>query len=137
MFLRFLYPKTIWVRTGASCPGKPCAPAQAPGVVAFKRRSQHYGSLGKTMSLFDTSMDGSIDESGGGGGESATSLNNDDDDVAASSNADDSSPSSGGNDESKLLRALLEDARAWEEVTYEDVEDSPISYINARPVVAA
>ena len=37
----------------------------------------------------------------------------------------------------KLLRALLEDARAWEEVTYEDVEDSPISYINARPVVAA
>ena len=26
---------------------------------------------------------------------------------------------------------------AGEEVTYEDIEDSPISYINARPVAAA
>ena len=37
----------------------------------------------------------------------------------------------------KLLRALLSDEKAWEEVTYEDIEDSPISYINARPVAAA
>jgi len=37
----------------------------------------------------------------------------------------------------KLLRALLSDEKAWEEVTYEDIEDSPVSYINARPVVAA
>ena len=37
----------------------------------------------------------------------------------------------------KLLRALLSDEKAWEEVTYEDIEDSPVSYINARPVAAA
>ncbi|GAB3680055.1 UDP-3-O-acyl-N-acetylglucosamine deacetylase [Salinisphaera aquimarina] len=37
----------------------------------------------------------------------------------------------------KLLRALLDDEKAWEEVTYEDISESPVTYINARPVVAA
>lgn len=36
----------------------------------------------------------------------------------------------------KLVRALLEQRDAWEETTYEDSESLPISYINARPVVA-
>lgn len=37
----------------------------------------------------------------------------------------------------KLLRALVQDSKAWEEVTYEDTEEAPISYVNARPVAAA
>lgn len=37
----------------------------------------------------------------------------------------------------KLVRALLEEDRAWEEITYEDSEALPISYINARPAAAA
>jgi UDP-3-O-[3-hydroxymyristoyl] N-acetylglucosamine deacetylase len=36
----------------------------------------------------------------------------------------------------KLVRALLEQADAWEETTYADSEELPISYINARPVAA-
>ena len=37
----------------------------------------------------------------------------------------------------KLLRALLKDENAWEHVTYEDVEQAPVTYVNARPVAAA
>src|SRR5699024_7960070 len=37
----------------------------------------------------------------------------------------------------KLLRALLNDENAWEHVTYEDVEQAPVTYVNARPVAAA
>lgn len=37
----------------------------------------------------------------------------------------------------KLLRELIIQEDAWEEVTYDDVSDSPISYVNARPVAAA
>lgn len=37
----------------------------------------------------------------------------------------------------KLLRALISDEKAWAEVTYEDIEDSPIAYTNARPVIVA
>lgn len=37
----------------------------------------------------------------------------------------------------KLLRALIADRAAWEEVTYDDVETAPVSYVNARPVAAA
>jgi len=37
----------------------------------------------------------------------------------------------------KLLRALLSETKAWEEVTYEDLSESPVAYINARPVIAA
>lgn len=37
----------------------------------------------------------------------------------------------------KLLRALLSDEKAWEEVTFADDEALPISYINARPVTVA
>jgi len=37
----------------------------------------------------------------------------------------------------KLLRALLSEEKAWEEVTYDDIADSPVTYINARPVIAA
>lgn len=37
----------------------------------------------------------------------------------------------------KLLRALLSEEKAWEEVTFEDDEALPISYINARPVGVA
>ena len=37
----------------------------------------------------------------------------------------------------KLVRALLEQERAWEETTYEDSEALPISYINARPAAVA
>ena len=37
----------------------------------------------------------------------------------------------------KLLRALMADHGAWEEVTFPDMEEAPISYVNARPVAAA
>ncbi|WP_423821397.1 UDP-3-O-acyl-N-acetylglucosamine deacetylase [Salinisphaera sp. SPP-AMP-43] len=37
----------------------------------------------------------------------------------------------------KLVRALLEQQRAFEEITFEDSDSLPISYINARPAVAA
>src|SRR5699024_7617523 len=37
----------------------------------------------------------------------------------------------------KLLRALLQNDKAWEQITYEDVAQAPISYIDARPVAAA
>lgn len=37
----------------------------------------------------------------------------------------------------KLLRALMADRGAWEEVTFPDMEEAPISYVNARPVAAA
>ena len=37
----------------------------------------------------------------------------------------------------QLLRALLAQEDAWEEVSYDDVEQAPISYVNARPVAAA
>ena len=37
----------------------------------------------------------------------------------------------------KLLRELIVQKDAWEEVTFDDVEESPISYVNARPVAAA
>lgn len=37
----------------------------------------------------------------------------------------------------KLLRALMAEADAWEEVTFDDVEAAPIAYANARPVAAA
>src|SRR5699024_1478200 len=37
----------------------------------------------------------------------------------------------------KLLRALLQDSKAWEQVTYEDTEQAPVSYVSARPVAAA
>lgn len=37
----------------------------------------------------------------------------------------------------KLLRALMAQKNAWEEVTFDDVEDAPITYVNARPVAAA
>ena len=36
-----------------------------------------------------------------------------------------------------LARALLDQPDAWEEVTYDDAQDSPITYVNARPVSAA
>lgn len=37
----------------------------------------------------------------------------------------------------KLLRALLADEAAWEEVVFDDVETAPVSYVSARPVTAA
>lgn len=37
----------------------------------------------------------------------------------------------------KLVRELMTQTDAWEEVIYDDVEDSPISYVSARPVAAA
>lgn len=37
----------------------------------------------------------------------------------------------------KLLRALMAEPDAWEEVTFEDVDTAPIAYANARPVTAA
>lgn len=37
----------------------------------------------------------------------------------------------------KLVRALLQEQRAFEEITFEDSDSLPISYINARPAVAA
>lgn len=37
----------------------------------------------------------------------------------------------------KLLRALLSEEKAWEEVTFENTDALPISYINAQPVTAA
>lgn len=37
----------------------------------------------------------------------------------------------------KLLRALMAEPDAWEEVTFDDVEAAPIAYANARPVTAA
>ncbi|MES1942878.1 UDP-3-O-(3-hydroxymyristoyl) N-acetylglucosamine deacetylase [Salinisphaera sp. PC39] len=37
----------------------------------------------------------------------------------------------------KLLRALMAEPDAWEEVTFDDVETAPIAYANARPVTAA
>lgn len=37
----------------------------------------------------------------------------------------------------KLLRTLMAEPDAWEEVTFEDVDTAPIAYANARPVTAA
>jgi UDP-3-O-[3-hydroxymyristoyl] N-acetylglucosamine deacetylase len=37
----------------------------------------------------------------------------------------------------KLLRSLLGDKTAWQEVTFDDTEALPISYINARPATVA
>ncbi len=37
----------------------------------------------------------------------------------------------------ELLRELIVQEDAWEEVTFDDVEQAPISYVSARPVVAA
>src|SRR5918993_1423677 len=37
----------------------------------------------------------------------------------------------------KLLRTLINTPKAWEEVTFEDVKDSPISYIPAAAMVTA
>jgi UDP-3-O-[3-hydroxymyristoyl] N-acetylglucosamine deacetylase len=37
----------------------------------------------------------------------------------------------------KLLRALMAEADAWEEITFDDVETAPIVYANARPVAVA
>ncbi len=34
----------------------------------------------------------------------------------------------------KLLRALVADESAWEEVTFEDVKDAPISFLQPVPV---
>lgn len=37
----------------------------------------------------------------------------------------------------KLLRAMIADRSAWEAVSFDDVEDVPISYVKARPIAAA
>lgn len=37
----------------------------------------------------------------------------------------------------KLVRALLDNPKAWEEITFDEPEALPISYINAQPVTVA